>query len=525
MPNRPDSTGLPAMKWMRRFAALTMLALMAACGGGGGGPTGPAPTLQSLAITPATSSQLLGKPVQYHATGTYSDGSTRDLTATAMWNTVDAAVVTISASGLASPLHVGTTTLMASSGSVIAYATIHVTVPQATESVLYRFAATPVDGSQPSGPLIQGRDGNFYGVTAAGGSFSCQSQPNFCGTVFKLSPSGVETTLHEFGGTASDGWWPSGALLQTPDGTLYGTTSFGGTHDSGTVYRITPAGDYAVLYSFGGSTADGITPTGGLILGRDGDLYGTTAAGGANACIGQAHFCGTAYKITTAGVETVLYTFGATVSDGWQPAGLVQASDGNFYGTTNVGGTNSCAGYDNLCGTVFKLTPAGVETVLYSFGASLDDASAPQGPLIEGPDGNFYGTTASGGGYLSSSSPSCFSFTGCGTVFRITPAGVETVLYTFAANVDDGSGPTPFLKLARDGNFYGTTYTGGILGVGAVFKLTPDGAESIIYSFGSKPDDANDPTSSLIQGSDGRFYGVSSRAGDYASGAFFVVQP
>jgi uncharacterized repeat protein (TIGR03803 family) len=513
---------------LRRIAACLLLAAVAACGGGGGTPPPPQSSLKSIAITPSNSNQVLGQAFQYAAIGTYSDGSTRDLSATASWSTTDTSIATISATGLAAPRQVGTTTIVASSdnviGYVIGYATMHVTVKQAAETVLYRFTGYANDGSQPSGPLVQGPDGNFYGVTGAGGGYPCFDTPDFCGTVFKLTPTGTETILHAFRGAPSDGWSPHGALLLASDGNFYGTTASGGTYNRGTVFRITSAGDYAVLYSFGATPADGITPLGNLIQASDGNLYGSTAAGGANSCIGVPNFCGTAFRITLTGIETVIYNFGATVEDGWQPNGLIQGPDGNFYGTATIGGVNSCAGYDNLCGTVFKLTPTGVETTLYSFGASLGDGAAPQGPLILGADGNFYGTTAAGGGGVSSGNEHCYSSTGCGTVFRITPAGVETVLYAFGSQADDGNGPTPFLTLARDGNFYGTTYTGGINGVGAVFKLTPAGVESIIYSFGADASDASGP-SSLLQASDGNFYGVTQFTMGAAMGAFFKIVP
>jgi uncharacterized repeat protein (TIGR03803 family) len=527
MPNHPAAARTFPITFLRQLAAWLSLAAIAACGGGGGSgtPSPPAATLQSIAITPTTSNQVQGQAFQYAATGTYSDGSTRDLSATASWNTTDTSVATISARGLAAPIQVGTTTVVASSGNVIGYATIHVTVKQATETVLYRFTSYANDGSQPSGPLVQGHDGNFYGVTAAGGGYPCFSTPDFCGTVFKLAPDGTETILHAFIGAPSDGWSPGGALLLASDGNFYGTTSSGGTFDGGTVFRITPAGDYAILYSFGATPADGITPSGNLIQASDGNLYGTTVSGGANSCIGIPNFCGTAFRITLTGIETVIYTFGATVDDGWQPNGLIQGPDGNFYGTAGIGGVNSCAGYDNLCGTVFKLTPAGIETTLYSFGASLADGAAPQGTLILGADGNFYGTTASGGGAVSSGNAYCYSLVGCGTVFRISPAGIETVLYVFGSHADDGDGPTPYLTRGRDGSFYGTTYTGGVGGNGAVFKLTPAGAESIIYSFGANATDARGPRNSLMQAGDGNFYGVTQFTMGLPMGAFFKIVP
>jgi uncharacterized repeat protein (TIGR03803 family) len=387
------------------------------------------------------------------------------------------------------------------------------------ESIIYRFGTTAADGAQPLGSLIQAGDGNFYGTTGAGGLYNCQSQQNFCGTVYRLTPDGVETVLHSFGGTVSDGWKPVGSLVQASDGNFYGTTTSGGTFGAGTFFKITPGGIETVLYSFGASPSDGVTPNGSLVQYSDGNFYGTTAAGGSNTCAGVVGLCGTVFKVTPQGVESVLYTFGASASDGWQPGSLLLASDGNFYGMTTVGGINTCAGYANFCGTVFKITPAGTEQVLYSFGASILDGAAPQGPLIEGKDGNFYGTTASGGPTASSASVYCRTSVGCGTVFRITPSGLETVLYAFGVSATDGSGPTPYLIQASDGNFYGTTYTGGTYSAGTAFQVTPAGAETILHSFGGSTSDGADPTEGLIQGKDGNLYGVS------GNGAVFKLTP
>jgi uncharacterized repeat protein (TIGR03803 family) len=473
--------------FVRNAVVWLPLLLLAACGGGGGSNSNSA-SLQAIAITPTNPGQQLGKTRQLIAMGAYSDGTMRDVSSTATWSSSTTSVATVNAAGLVSTVAIGSSTITATLNGVHGSATMMVTAGPAIESILYRFGTTPSDGVQPIGPIIQATDGNFYGTTGAGGAYSCLSQPNFSGTVYKVTPAGVETVLHSFGGSASDGWKPAGSLIQASDGNFYGTTTSGGNFGAGTVFKITPDGVETVLYSFGASPADGTTPNGSLVQAGDGNFYGTTAAGGANSCAGVAGICGTVFKITSA-------------SDGWQPGPLIQASDGDFYGTTTVGGTNSCAGYSNFCGTVFKITPAGAETVLYSFGASLSDGAAPQGPLIQGSDGNFYGTTASGGNPVSNGANICTSGVGCGTIFKITPTGVETVLYAFAASASDGNGPTPFLIQASDGNFYGTTYTGGTYDVGTAFQVTPAGVETILYSFGASASDGSDPTESLIQAS------------------------
>jgi len=231
--------------------------------------------------------------------------------------------------------------------------------------------------------------------------------------------------------------------MQASDGNLYGTTTKGGANsNAGTVYKITTAGAETVMWSFGGS-GDGVNPYASPIQASDGNLYGTTYGGGANGA-------GTVFKITTAGAETVLWSFGGSGDGALPDSGLMQASDGNLYGTTTSGGTNGA-------GTVFKITTAGAETVLWSFGGSGDGAK-PYGGLIQASDGNLYGTTYGGGA------------NGAGTVFKITTTGAETVLWSFGGS-GDGVNLDGALMQASDGNLYGTTYGGGANGAGTVFNI------------------------------------------------------
>jgi uncharacterized repeat protein (TIGR03803 family) len=360
------------------------------------------------------------------------------------------------------------------------------------------------DGIGPDA-LIQGSDGNFYGTTASGGASGL-------GTLFKVTPAGAETLVYSFAGGAANGATPQ-TLLQGSDGNFYGVTSGGGSgpcqSGCGGAFKITPTGVQTGLYFFSGG-ADGGQPS-DVIQGSDGNLYGTTAYGGTanNAC--GAGGCGVAFKLTTAGAESTLYSFVAGTSDGGLPVGLTQGSDGNFYGTTTYGGASNN-------GTVFKVTPAGAETVLHSFGSGSDGA-LPQGPLIQGKDGNFYGTTAYGGAANG------------GAVFRITPAGVETVLYSFVGGTTDGANPYTTLVQGSDGNFYGTTNSGGDAscfgGCGAVVKVTPTGAETVLYFFTATVfggPQAPSP-SSLLQGSDGNFYGTTLNGGQFGNGALFKLTP
>lgn len=269
-------------------------------------------------------------------------------------------------------------------------------------------------------------------------------------------------------------------LAQGPDGNLYGTTSLGGAHDQGTAFRVTPQSDsLTTLHSFcGGNCSDGMSPTQGVILATDGNFYGVTGT--------------TAYRMTPQGVVTTLYTFcSQACNGGFIPYGaLVQGVDGNLYGTTNLGGgsTNCSEG----CGTVFKLSLAGQLTMLHSFDST--DGANPQGPLVQGLNGSFYGTASFGG------NAAC----DCGTVFEITPQGKLTTLHEFSGS--DGALPESGLILANDGNFYGTTIQGGSAQAGTVFKLTPQGSLTTLYNFTNGSDGAS-PTG-LVQGTDENFYGA-----------------
>jgi uncharacterized repeat protein (TIGR03803 family) len=348
-------------------------------------------------------------------------------------------------------------------------------------SLLYSFAGGSGDAADPYHTLIQGSDGDFYGTTIAGGSSNV-------GTIFKVTPSGTETVFYSFATI------PYSGLVQGSDGNIYGTTATGGTSGRGTVFKITPSGTESVLFSFPAGSSDPYT---GLIQGSDGNFYGTTGAGGTSDD-------GTVFKITPSGTETVLHTFAKSGSDGETPyAGLIQGSDGNLYGTTYFGGAGGF-------GTVFKVTPGGTETVLYSF-AGGTDGEHPYAGVIQGSDGNFYGTTYQGG------------TSGYGTVFKLTPSGTETVLYTFAGGSSDGANPEAGVIQGSDGNLYGTTLQGGASGLGIVFELTPGGTETILHSFAGGSGDGANPSANLVQGSDGNLYGSTGAGGTKGDGTFFKV--
>jgi uncharacterized repeat protein (TIGR03803 family) len=277
----------------------------------------------------------------------------------------------------------------------------------------------------------------------------------------------TETAIYSFGSSVYDGSEPYAGLVQGSDSNFYGTTLFGGTNGYGTVFWISPSGTHTTLYSFVGSPNDGSYPQAGLVQGSDSNFYGTTIEGGTSTnCNGG---CGTVFRISLSGSYTTLYSFAGSPNDGAYPyAALVQGSDSNFYGTTEYGGTNydvAGLGY----GTVFRISPSGTHTTLYSFAGSPNDGSEPYAGLAQGGDGNFYGTTYDGG-----TSTNCNG--GCGTVFRISPSGTYTTLYSFAGSPDDGFYPEAGLVQGSDSNFYGTTSFGGTNArEGTVFEIDVGG--------------------------------------------------
>jgi uncharacterized repeat protein (TIGR03803 family) len=358
-----------------------------------------------------------------------------------------------------------------------------------TETNLYSFGSSLTDGANPYARLVQGSDGNFYGTTQDGGTYSY-------GTVFRISPGGTYTNLYSFGSSLIDGNGPVAGLVQGSDGNFYGTTQYGGLSGVGTVFRISPSGTYTNLYSFGYSP-DGFNPHAGLAQGSDGNFYGTTYFGGLSGV-------GTVYRISPNGTYMNLYSFGGSPADGNFPVGgLAYGDDGNFYGTTQDGGAN---GY----GTVYRISPSGSETNLYSFGGPPADGSGPVAGLVQGNDDNFYGTTQDGG--MNSS----------GTVFRISPNGAYTNLYSFGGSPADGNFPVAGLVQGSDGNFYGTTRDGGANGYGTVYRISLSGAYTNLYSFGGFPTDGSGPVAGLVQGSDGSFYGATFGGGTNNEGTAFA---
>ena len=370
-----------------------------------------------------------------------------------------------------------------SQGGAGGLGTVFRMTPTGALTTLYSFSGT--DGANPYAGLVQGTDGSFYGTTYQGGAGDC-------GTAFRITPSGALTTLHSFLAYVN-GQYPAGGLVQGADGNFYGTTEQAGS-GFGTVFKMTPDGALTTLHSFNWDP-DGAYPEAGLVQGADGSFYGTTSYAGYHG-VGAGCPCGTVFKITPSGTFATIHWFG--FSDGSEPlSGLVQGTDGNFYGTTSGGG--GAAGY----GTLFKITPAGVLTTLHSF--AFGDGSIPQDNLVQGTDGNFYGTTSSGG-------PGTY-----GTVFTITSAGALTTLYAFGDTKP--SFPRAGLVKGSDGRLYGTTYLGGAGGYGTAFGLTPSGTLTTLHSFDDV--DGEWPYSGLVQGADGDFYGTTNIGGTSQRGMGF----
>ena len=362
-----------------------------------------------------------------------------------------------------------------------------VAAPAQTFKTLASFDGT--NGSDPYiGSLVQGKDGNYYGTTTTGGAYGM-------GTVFRVTPEGTVTVLYSFcsQSNCSDGSDPYAGLVLSVDGNFYGTTYAGGIKGKGTVFKITPAGKMTILHSFRGT--DGAQSWDGLIQATDGSFYGTTYAGGANKF-------GTIFKITPTGALSTVYNFcsRSKCTDGSWPVGrLLQATDGNFYGTTSAGGTSSNCGHSG-CGTVFKITQGGQLTTLHSF--DRDDGEQPWAGLIQAVDGNFYGTTN-------------FGDIESGTVFKMTANGSVKVLYSFSGTDNPAVG---FVQ-GTDRKFYGATWWGGTRQYGTLFNITSGGQLKTLHTF-EGPDGAA-PWGAVFQSTNGMFYGTTEQGGTFNDGTFF----
>jgi uncharacterized repeat protein (TIGR03803 family) len=383
------------------------------------------------------------------------------------------------------------------------------------EKVLYSFVGGS-DGAHPTNEALIATDGTFYGTTEQGGGSGCESSDG-CGTVFQMSTSGAEKVLYGFKGKP-DGQYAKGGIVEK-SGVLYGATQGGGQYAYGTFFKTTTSGKETVLHSFGAVVSggyDGIDPYGGLIyVQADNKFYGTTLAGGTGSC-GSGGGCGTVFSVTPSGKETVLHTFTGG-QDGNFPTGSLLYSNGQLYGTTQIGGGGgSSVCYNSSgptgCGIIFSLSTSGKEKVLYSFtGAS--DGAFPDGGLID-VNGTLYGMAGSGGSAVGCNGG------GCGTVFSMSASGAFKAVYSFKGAPKDGAGP--FGNLTNvNGVLYGTTQEGGasskcttssgLRGCGVIFRVATSGKERMLYSFKDGSDGAIPITTLLYL--DGVLYGTTHNGG------------
>jgi uncharacterized repeat protein (TIGR03803 family) len=347
-----------------------------------------------------------------------------------------------------------------------------VTPPAASTANLHRFSGN-LDGAFPYGGLIEGNDGNLYGTVEGGGA-------DFAGAIFRMTLAGSLATVYSFP-NSPDGADPIGGLVLGRNGDFYGTAAGGGANDDGAIFRMTPhpiAVKY--LYSFEDG-ADGATPADALVQGSDGNFYGTAYQGGENGY-------GSVFKMTSGGVLTALYGFTGGDDGGYPYAGVIQGTDGNFYGTTLEYGAGGF-------GTVFSLATNGTLKTLVSFNET--NGAFPQGGVIQGADGNLYGTTFDGGS------------NGYGTVFCLTTNGAMTTLFSFGYT--NGGNPGAALVQGSDGNLYGTTSSGGAGGQGTAFRIGTNGTLATLLWFDGL--NGGDPEAPMVQASDGNFYGTTAQGG------------
>ncbi len=364
-----------------------------------------------------------------------------------------------------------------------------------TFTTLISFNGT--NGANPSANLVQGPNGNFYGTAPNGGA-------NSNGTIFEISADGsFFTNFYDFSG-GSNGAAPVGALIIGADGNFYGTTYGGGVSNWGTVFQLSTNGVLTNLGLLSGT--NGADPIVALVQGADGSFYGAAKYGGPYTNATQyGNGYGTIFQITTNGALSTPVLFDST--NGANPAALVLGNDGNFYGTTAWGGNISA--YKLGFGAIFRLSPDGTFTNLYKFTGG-SDGGFPYANLVQASDGNFYGAAFSGGAYSG------------GDIFRITPEGQFTNLYPFTGQ-SDGAWPYSALVQGSDGNLYGTTYSYGNYHDGTIFQITTNGNLTPLISFSgtSGPALGANPQGSLVQGTDGNFYGTTYGGGTYNDGTVF----
>ncbi len=358
-----------------------------------------------------------------------------------------------------------------------------------TVTTLYSFQDNALSGANPwYVTLVQGTNGNLYGTTYNGGV-------DGVGTVFSVNSAGAQKIAYSFKAAVTDGANPTGGLTLATNGDFYGTTQQGGSVSQGVIFKMTQNGVIQILHNFNGFI-DGAFPWGPPIQATDGNFYGTTSGGGIN---GR----GIVYKMTPVGTVTTIYKF--DVNHGYYPiAPPTQGLDGLLYIPVSQGGAF-------YCGTILQMTTAGVINGAYSFPCG-SGGSFPVGPLVQASNGNFYSTTQDGGA------------NGEGVVYQVTPSLAVTVLHSFGVNFGDGTFPSAGLILGTDGNYYGSTSSGGGNDDGTLFNSSTSGTYTGLYSFNNSANlSQSDPLSPPVQYTDGNFYGLTEFAGTANDGTFYSL--
>ena len=367
-----------------------------------------------------------------------------------------------------------------------------IAAPAQTVSTIYQFSSG-TNPNLPAGVMAQGQDGNFYGITLSGGGPANQ------GAIYNISPGGVLTSLHDM--AQSDGTTCSGLTLGT-DGNFYGTCHNGGANDYGTLFKVTSAGDLTVLHNFAaqGSTNDGCEPLAPPIQATNGDFYGTTSFCGANNY-------GTVYRLTLAGAYTMLYSFQGPPNDTVLPLGLIEGTNGDLWGVGN--------GWIISGGGVFKMTLAGKESLVYTFEPNAEGAyvngEGPYANLIQATNGDFYGTTEEGGSANE------------GTIFQITAAGKETVLYSFPNQTDGAYPSLPLTQAPNGLLFGAATdCAGGGCAQAGLFDITTKGAYKNVYLYPLVCSNCGQPEAPLLLSTNGTFYSTTEQGG-VGVGSFYSL--
>ncbi len=365
-------------------------------------------------------------------------------------------------------------------------------------TTLYNFTGG-TDGNYPWAGVILDEAGNLYGTTVDGGDLDCGNDG--CGVVYKLSTAGTETVLHTFG-SGFDGEYPFTPVARDSAGNIYGTTESGTVNSYGTAFKIDTAGNETVLHNFRYGTSDGCLPEQSVVYKR-GTLFGTTSG------CGSSHYAGAIFKLGSAGND-ILHAFSGGSSDGYLPeyGHLTMDKSGNFYGVTTWGGGSTECTYG--CGVLYELSKSGTLTVLHSFAGGTSDGCYPYGSVARDKAGNFYGTTWTCGS------------NNLGTIWKVSKKGKETILHNFAAGSSDACRPLGGVTLDPSANLYGVSGYRGVYD-GELYKLSAKGKLTLLHGFNYL--DGLDPVGELWRTANGTLFGTAIGGGTYGYGTVWKYVP